>query len=255
MIEKSMIAERLRTNAIGFDEALPEKISVYLRLLGEWNQKMDLTAANEEDEWLDKHFIDSLSVLKTNLLPEKGTVIDVGTGAGFPGLVLAAAREELNVTLLDSQQKRLQFLNAVANELGLKNVKLVHARAEDAGRSPAQREQYDLAVARAVAPLDVLCELLLPFVRVGGKMICWKGPALTDEMETGRRAAFLLGGQVEAPVDCLIAGRDWNHVLLPVIKNRKTPSIYPRKAGEPKRHPLGASSLHNKASNENKGKI
>ena len=237
---ETQIADQLRANGIAFSAALPEKLAVYLRMLGEWNRKMDLTAVEGEEEWLDKHFIDSLTVLKTDWIPETGSLIDVGTGAGFPGLVLALAREGMQVTLLDAQQKRLRFLEAVAEALGAGNVRLVHARAEDGARQPDLREKYDLAVARAVAPLNVLCEYLLPYVRVGGRMICWKGPALADEMEAGRRAAFLLGGQIGETLPAPVAGRDWEHCLLTAEKIKGTPKIYPRKAGTPKDHPLGS---------------
>ncbi len=234
------IAERLQANGIPFSEALPGKLTEYLRLLGEWNQKMDLTAVEGEEEWLDKHFIDSLAVLKTGLLSERGTLIDVGTGAGFPGLVLALAHEELEVSLLDAQQKRLTFLEAVVEELGIRNIRLIHARAEDGSRMQDLREQFDFATARAVAPLNILCEYLLPYVRVGGRMICWKGPALREELESGRRAAFLLGGRIGEAISCPIAGRDWDHLILPVEKANRTPDLYPRKAGLPKQRPLGA---------------
>ena len=238
-INDRFIAERLDANRISYLAELPEKLAVYLRMLVEWNEKMDLTAVEGEDELLDRHFVDSLTVTRTGLLDGASTLIDVGSGAGFPGMVLAMARPETQVTLLDSQQKRLTFLKAVAAETGTENVTLVHARAEDAARQPEMREKFDVACARAVAPLNVLSELLLPYVRVGGCMLCWKGPGLAEEMESGRRAAFLLGGKMDTPVSCPIEGRDWEHQLLPVHKIGATPKKYPRKAGIPKREPLG----------------
>ena len=238
-VNERFIAERLEANGISCRAELPGKLTVYLRMLTQWNEKMDLTAVEGEGELLDRHFVDSLTVIRTGLLDGVSTLIDVGTGAGFPGMVLAMARPETRVTLLDSQQKRLTFLKAVAAETGTENVTLVHARAEDGARQPELREKFDLACARAVAPLNVLCELLLPYVRVGGRMLCWKGPGLAEEMESGRRAAFLLGGKMDSPVSCPIAGRDWEHQLLPVHKIGTTPKKYPRKAGTPKREPLG----------------
>ncbi len=238
-MNRVMIAERLSANEIPGGEILAEKLEIYLSLLQEWNGKMDLTAVEGEEEMLDKHFIDSLTVLKTGLLPEKGTLIDVGTGAGFPGLVLALAEKDLKVTLLDSQRKRLTFLEEVAKQTGAENVKIVHARAEDGARMPELREKFDIAAARAVASLPVLCELLLPYVRIGGKALCWKGPGLREEMEQGRRAAFLLGGKTGEPVFCPVKGREWEHRILPVEKKNKTPGIYPRRAGTPKARPLG----------------
>ena len=226
-------------NVIPFRDELPEKLYIYFSLLKDWNSRMDLTAVTDDEEMTDKHFIDSLTVLKTGILPESGKMIDVGTGAGFPGMVLAMACPGLRVTLLDAQQKRLNFLEAVCAAAGIKNAETVHLRAEDGARKPEMRERFDIAAARAVAPANILCEYLLPYVRTGGYALCWKGPALKEETESGRRAAFLLGGQMEEPIAYGIAGRDWEHLLLPVRKDRPTPKAYPRKAGIPKQKPLG----------------
>lgn len=233
------IAGTLEKNGIPFQAELPEKLEIYLRLLQEWNQRMDLTAVEEESELLDRHFIDSLTVLRTDLLRRDASVIDVGTGAGFPGMVLALALPDCAVTLMDAQQKRLNFLETVAKETGAVNVSLLHERAETGGRDKALREKFDVACARAVAPLNVLCEYLLPFIRVGGCALCWKGPALENELLSGRRAAHLLGGRLEMPVRCMIDRRAWEHMILPVRKTEKTASAYPRKAGMPKSKPLG----------------
>ena len=238
-MDEKRIAARLEENGIPFAPELPGRLAVYFRMLTEWNRSMDLVADAPEDELLDRHLIDSLTVLKTDLLTGAGTLIDVGTGAGFPGMALAMARPDLRVTLLDSQQKRLSFLQAVAEETGTGNTELIHARAEDGARRKDLREQFDIAAARAVAPMNVLCEYLLPFVRKGGRALCWKGPGLREESEAGRRAAFLLGGKAGTPVPTPIAGRDWEHLILPVEKTGPTPGIYPRRAGTPKSSPLG----------------
>ena len=239
-MNKEVILERLEANELPCGDALAEKLRIYLALLTEWNRKMDLTAVMGEEELLARHFLDSLTVMKTGLLDGAETLIDVGTGAGFPGLVIAMACPELQVTLLDSQQKRLNFLQAVIEATDTSNAVLLHARAEDGARNPDLREHFDIACARAVAPLNVLCEYLLPYVRVGGRMLCWKGPGLADEMETGKKAAFLLGGKLGEPQPAPLKGCDWNHVLLPVEKTGKTPKMYPRKAGQPKAKPLGS---------------
>ena len=233
------IRDRLEINGIPFQDNLPEQLHVYFTLLKEWNSRMDLTAVTEDCETIDKHFIDSLTVMKTDLIRENTSMIDVGTGAGFPGMVLAMARPDLQVTLLDSQQKRLSFLNAVAGAAGVNNVTVIHTRAEDGARKKELRERFDYAAARALAPLNVLCEYLLPYVRVDGYALCWKGPALKTELESGRKAAHLLGGRLEMPVSCDVEGRDWEHMILPVHKIRHTSDIYPRKAGTPKNNPLG----------------
>ena len=238
-MNREEIGSRLRMNEIPFAEDLPEKLEIYLRLLLEWNTKMDLPAVEEEEDLLDKHFADSLTVLRTDLVKPGASLVDVGTGAGFPGMVLAMARPDLHVVLMDAQRKRLKFLEAVAAEAGTGNAEILHARAEDAARDRKHREQYDIAAARAVAPLNVLAEYLLPFVKVGGCALCWKGPALKQELEAGRRAAHLLGGRLEMPVSCAVAGRDWEHTILPVRKTERTAAAYPRKAGTPKAKPLG----------------
>ena len=238
-MDRERIRVILEKNDIPFGEDLPGKLEIYLRLLLEWNRRMDLIAEVGEEEILDRHFTDSLTVLRTELIPERSRIIDVGTGAGFPGMVLAMARGDLEVTLLDAQQKRLNFLEAVGRETGMTNITLMHGRAEDAARDRKHREQYDVALARAVAPLNVLGEYLLPFVRIGGCALCWKGPALREELEMGRRAARLLGGRLEMPVKCPVNGQDWDHRILPIRKKEKTPAAYPRKAGTPKAKPLG----------------
>ena len=240
-MDRNDIRSRLEQNEIVFSEELPERLEIYLRLLKEWNARMDLTAALTDDEIVDRHLMDSLTVLKTGLIPDAARLIDVGTGAGFPGLALALARPDLTVTLLDAQQKRLNFLNAVITETGARNAETVHARAEEGARKKEYREQYDIAAARALAPLNVLAEYLLPYVRTGGCALCWKGPAVRGEMESGRRAAHLLGGRMEMPAACPVYGRDWDHLILPIRKTEKTAAAYPRKPGTPKAKPLGES--------------
>lgn len=236
-----MLSARLTACGIPHDDALPARLLRYHELLLDWNTRMDLTAVTDEAEMIDKHYVDSLSALAVpGLIPQTGSLIDVGTGAGFPGLPLALACPNLQVTLMDAQQKRLNFLQTVIEDLDVRNVTLVHARAEDGAQFPNHREKYDLAVARAVASLAVLSEYLLPYVRVGGKALCWKGPALADEFEQGRKAAFLVGGKAEEAIPCAIPGRDWQHQILPLRKVTHTAKTYPRKAGTPSKKPLGA---------------
>lgn len=233
------IATRLEQNSIPFRPELPGKLDMYFRLLQAWNGHMDLTAVTDEDEALDRHFIDSLTVLKTGLITEESTLIDIGTGAGFPGMVLALACPDNHFTLMDSQKKRLLFLEEVARETETDNITIMHSRAEDGARKQELREQFDYAVARALAPVNVLCEYLLPYVKVGGSALCWKGPAVNNELESGRKAAHLLGGRLEMPAACPVYGRNWEHLILPVRKIQHTASAYPRKAGTPKQKPLG----------------
>ena len=235
---KEKIRSMLENNRIPVSPELPERLDIYLRLLKEWNSKMDLIADAPEDEILDRHFADSLTILRTGLIPTDAKWIDVGTGAGFPGLPLAMARPDIMMTLMDAQQKRLNFLQSVIEETGINNACTMHMRAEEGARNPEFREKFDIASARAVAPLNTLAEYLLPFVRIGGAALCWKGPALRDELEAGRRSAHLLGGKLEMPVACCIEGRDWEHMILPIRKTEKTAAAYPRKAGMPKAKPL-----------------
>ncbi len=228
---------------IACDARAPERIAKYHALLADWNTRMNLTGDTDFDTSLDRHYTDSLAPLKNEeLFPVGASLIDVGSGAGFPGLPLAIARPDLQVTLLDSLMKRIHFLAAVVEALGLTNVRLVHARAEDGGRDEALRERYDIAVARAVAPLPVLCELLLPFVKVGGRMICYKGPSAAEEVQSGEKAAKILGGSaLEMIPVTLPAQPDWQHLIITTEKKVKTVRQYPRKAGTPSRQPLGGS--------------
>ena len=229
----------LERNGIPQAPGLAEKLHTYLTLLTDWNTRMDLTAVTDEEETVDRHFIDSLAVLKSTMIPPRARAIDVGTGAGFPGMVLAMACPELKVTLLDAQQKRLTFLEEVAKATGTANVTIIHVRAEEGARRPELREQFDIAMARALAPLNVLAEYLLPYVKPEGYALCWKGPAVTEELDAGRRAAHVLGGSLEMPVRFPVAGRDWEHMILPIRKAGHTPKAYPRRAGAPKAKPLG----------------
>lgn len=229
---------------IACDERTAARIARYHAMLADWNTRMNLTGDTDFATSLDRHYTDSLAPLgNAPLFAQGASLIDVGSGAGFPGLPLAIARPDLQVTLLDSLMKRIHFLDAVVKELGLTNVKLVHSRAEDGGRDVKLREQYDIAVARAVAPLPVLCELLLPFVKVGGRMICYKGPSAEEELQAGQKAAHMLGGAAMEHIPVLIPNQpDWQHCLLTCEKKVKTVRQYPRKAGTPGRSPLGTSA-------------
>ncbi len=237
------IKERLEAMGLSCDGAAPLRLAVYHELLSDWNTRMNLTGDTDFDTVLDRHFSDSLTPLTLHgLFPQGAKLVDVGSGAGFPGLPLAIARPDLSVTLMDSLAKRIRFLDAVTEELGLCNVQTLHRRAEDGGQEATLREAFDLAVARAVAPTAVLCELLLPLVKAGGKMVCYKGPAAKEEAEAANRAAALLGGK---PVEILPVAMafqpDWQHALVICEKMQKTVRQYPRKAGIPSRIPLGQS--------------
>ncbi len=210
----------------------------YYEMLLEWNQKMNLTAITEFEDVMKKHFIDSASLIKAYDISKAVTVIDVGTGAGFPGLVLKIIFPDSHVILLDSLNKRIQFLNAVIGALRLKNVEAVHGRAEDYARQGKWREHFDLCVSRAVANLSTLSEYCLPFVKQNGYFIAYKSEKSSDEMEQAGKAISLLGGRLEKKVDFMLPDSDISRVLYVIQKDRKTPVRYPRKAGLPGKEPL-----------------
>lgn len=230
----------LAAAGLELDETALSRLETYHDMLLDWNTRMDLTSVSA-DRMAARHFLDSLLPLKASgLIPEEGRLIDVGTGAGFPGLPLAIARPSLQVTLLEAQGKRCQFLQAVCQALGLENVTIINDRAENLGRTDGHREGYDRAVARAVAALPVLAEYLLPFVRVGGMALCWKGPAVAGEQADGAAAAARLGGRLLPLVDMEGSGEETGHVIAPMEKTEKTLPLYPRKNGMPAKRPLKA---------------
>ena len=215
-----------------------EQFITYYEMLVEWNEFMNLTAITEYDEVMKKHFIDSISLIKAYDVSKEATVIDVGTGAGFPGLALKIAYPNLKVTLLDSLNKRIQFLNAVIEKLGLEGVETVHGRAEDFAKPDKLREKYDLCVSRAVANLSTLSEYCLPFVKVGGKFISYKSEKIAEEMVAAKNAIGLLGGKVENQVEFTLPDSDIYRNLFVIKKVKETPKKFPRKAGLPSREPL-----------------
>ena len=230
----------LAAAGLELDETALSRLETYHDMLLDWNTRMDLTSVSA-DRMAARHFLDSLLPLKASgLIPEEGRLIDVGTGAGFPGLPLAIARPSLQVTLLEAQGKRCQFLQAVCQALGLENVTIINDRAENLGRAEGHREGYDRAVARAVAALPVLAEYLLPFVREGGMALCWKGPAVAGEQADGAAAAARLGGRLLPLVDMEGCGEETGHVIAPMEKTEKTLPLYPRKNGMPAKRPLKA---------------
>ena len=211
-----------------------EKFYKYMNLLLEWNEKMNLTAITEPNEVILKHFIDSLTI--SNLIKEGEKVIDVGTGAGFPGIPLSIVNDA-NITLLDSLNKRIIFLEEVIKELELNNIKAVHSRVEEFAKNKKEREMYDIATSRAVAPLNVLLEYLLPLVKVGGKCICMKG-SNTEEIDEAKNALKILGGEIEKVDKITLPNSDITRNIIIVKKVKETPLKYPRKPGTPSKEPI-----------------
>lgn len=214
-----------------------EKFAVYHRMLIERNAQFNLTRVPDDlTEAVDRNYLDCISPLAKDF-PEVKTAVDVGSGAGFPGTPLAILRPDIHFVLMDALGKRVEFLRDVIRELDL-NAEAVHIRAEDAARKAEYREKFDLATARAVAALNLLSEYLLPFVRVGGTMLCYKGPGLDAELAQAQNALDLLGGRPVRIDDVDIPGRAWAHKLCWIEKTAPTPEKYPRKAGKPEKNPL-----------------
>ncbi len=226
--------------ASGFDltKSQLEAFSVYNDLLLAWNEKVNLTAITDPQEVAVKHVVDSLSCYDSDYFPAAATIVDVGTGAGFPGLPLKIYRPEIRLTLLDSLNKRLNFLREVVERLGLGGVDIVHARAEEAGRLKDRRDHYQVATSRAVARLNVLAELCLPFVALGGFFIALKGAQYRDELDEAARAIATLGGQVAEVRPVRLPGVDDSRAVIYIRKVSPTPPAYPRRPGTPEKKPL-----------------
>jgi len=221
---------------IGLDEQKLEKFKKYMELLLEWNEKINLTAITEENEVILKHFVDSMTVLK--YIDESASIVDVGTGAGFPGVPISIVNDNINVTLVDSLNKRINFLQEVISEINLSNIKAIHSRAEEFGQNKEHREKYDISVSRAVANLSVLVEYLLPLIKVGGKCICMKGSEVEEEITNAKFAIKELGGKIELVDEFCLPGTDIKRNIIVIRKEKETPKKYPRKSGTPSKQPL-----------------
>ena len=219
------------------DDNKISQLDKYYEMLIEKNKVMNLTAITEFDEVLVKHFADSLSIC-TIIPDDVKSVCDLGTGAGFPGIPMAIAYPDLQFTLIDSLNKRIKFLQEVVDALGLTNVTLVHARAEEAGRNKLYREQYDLVVSRAVANISTLSEYCLPLVKVGGYFISFKSGDIEDEIKQSGKAISKLGGKLQKPVLFNLPDTNISRSFLVIDKEKSTPKAYPRKAGTPSKEPL-----------------
>jgi len=235
-IFKISIENKLNNLSITLSNEQTEKLYKYMNMLLKWNEKMNLTAIIEEEEVITKHFVDSLTILKH--IREDDKVIDVGTGAGFPGIPVKILNETINCVLLDSLNKRIIFLDEAINELELDDIKTIHARAEELGEKREHREQYDVVVARAVAPLNILLEYISPYAKVGGICICMKGPHIDDELKQSQRAINMLGLKLETIETFELPETDMTRNIIIFRKEEATAVGYPRQNGKIRKTPL-----------------
>ena len=233
-----ILAARGAEAQLSFTEEQLAQFTRYYELLVETNKVMNLTAITEPEEVVVKHMVDSLLAYEDGM--QGKTLVDVGTGAGFPGVPLKIYCPSLRVTLVDSLGKRLRFLQQIIDELGLKGIRCEHLRAEDAGRSKKHREQYDYVTARAVARLSVLSEYCLPLAKKGGQFIALKGSRFAEEIEEGEAAVKILGGKIISAEPVKLPGLDDGRAIIKIAKIKATPAQYPRKAGTPEKQPLGS---------------
>lgn len=233
---KLKLTEKLSCINVQLPESKIRDFYTYMEMLIEWNKKINLTAIVEGDEVIDKHFVDSLTI--SQYIEDNTNIIDVGTGAGFPGIPLKIVRDSLKIDLLDSLNKRVNFLNEVISKLQLEKITAIHSRAEDEASKKEKRESYDIAVSRAVANLPVLLEYLLPFVKLGGKCICMKGINIEEEINNSKKALEELGGEIEEIKKLQLPNTDATRNIIIIRKIANTPKKYPRKAGTASKSPI-----------------
>lgn len=233
-----MLKDRLETLDIVLDQEQIDQFDEYYEILVEWNKVMNLTGITEYQEVVEKHFLDSLSIVKVMDMDQAERVIDVGTGAGFPGIPLKIAFPKLDIVLLDSLNKRIRFLDHVIEELGLEGIRTIHGRAEDFARDGKYRERFDLCVSRAVANLSSLSEYCLPYVKVGGRFVSYKSGDIEEEVNDASKAIALLGGKKERIEKFQLPDTDIQRSFVVIGKTKNTQKRYPRKAGMPTKEPL-----------------
>lgn len=221
---------------IPFDNSVIEMFEQYMDGILEWNKKINLTAITDREEFISKHFVDSVLSYNFRDYIDADSIIDIGTGAGFPGIPLAIVSPDKKFVLADSLNKRLKVINELASKIGIDNIETVHGRAEELARNKKYREAFDLCISRAVANLAVLCEYCLPFIKVGGHLLAYKGPDAEEEVKMAEKAIKILGGKLIEIVSVDLDGYDHNIVVIEKIN--KTPSKYPRKAGTPGKEPI-----------------
>ena len=233
---KEIMNENAKKINIEFNDKQLEQFFEYMNLLIEWNEKINLTAITEPKEIIIKHFIDSLTINK--YIEKNNKIVDVGTGAGFPGIPIKIYRPEVEVTLVDSLNKRINFLNEVISKLGLEKINTIHARVEEFARNKKYREKFDISTSRAVANLSTLSEYLIPLVKENGKIICMKASEAEEEIEQAKKAINVLGGTIKNVETFDLPQSDIGRTIITIEKTKKTPAKYPRKAGTPSKEPI-----------------
>ena len=233
-----LFESKLNALDIALTNRQQEQFVKFYELLVEWNKVMNLTGITEYEEVNEKHFVDSLSLVQAIDINKVETVIDVGTGAGFPGIPLKIVFPHLKIVLLDSLNKRINFLNTVISELGLTEITTIHGRAEDYAKQTEYREQFDLCVSRAVANLSTLSEYCLPYVKTGGMFIPYKSGEIDDEVQQAKKAIHTLGGKLDEVIKFQLPGTEINRSFVKIHKIQNTAKRYPRKAGMPAKEPL-----------------
>ncbi len=221
---------------VEIDEKTCNKLYIYMNLLLEWNEKINLTAITDKNEIILKHFIDSFTINK--FLKKGSKVLDIGTGAGFPGLAIKIIRPEIKVVLMDSLNKRISFLNEVIQSLKLNDIETFHSRAEEMAKNNEFREKFDIVTSRAVAKLNVLSEYMLPYTKINGKCICMKGPNVEEEVKESEKAIKILGGKIENVDKIILPESNFERNIIIINKISNTPLKYPRKSGTPSKEPL-----------------
>ena len=236
--KEQRLIENMKMISVELTDKQVSQFIKFYEMLVEWNKVMNLTGITEYDEVVMKHFVDSLSIVKVNGFDNVTTIIDVGTGAGFPGIPLKIVFPEMKITLLDSLNKRIKFLNAVIDELELENIETIHGRAEDFSKKEDYREQYDLCVSRAVANLATLSEYCLPYVKEDGYFLPYKSGDIKEEAANSKKAVKILGGSIEDIISFEIPDTDMARTILKIHKTKATPKRFPRKAGLPTKEPI-----------------
>jgi 16S rRNA (guanine527-N7)-methyltransferase len=241
MDKMSVLKNALENLEISYTEEQINKFRLYMELVLEWNEKVNLTTIKDEEEFILKHFVDSVMCFKEDYYKNAKKIVDIGTGAGFPGIPLAILSPHKKFTLVDSLAKKINILKDIAGKLELNNIILVHSRAEDFGRNKRDREQYDLCLSRAVAKLAVLSEYCIPLVKQGGAFISYKGSDIETELQDSHKAIEALGGKfigIRGFVNQEGQKEELNHKLVIIEKIKPTPDLYPRKAGLPQKEPI-----------------